>query len=61
MTCNYRTRGVLFSSIFAVGLVFAPVGAQDRVTVIENGRVLDGSGNPWKYANVAIEEIELLE
>ena len=55
MTCTYRTLGLFFSSVVAVGLVFAPVEAQDRITVIENGRVLDGSGNPWKYANVAIQ------
>ena len=29
--------------------------AQDPVTVIRNGRVLDGSGNPWMSADVVIQ------
>lgn len=37
------------------GSVTLPVSAQDRVTVIRNGRVLDGSGNPWMYADVVIQ------
>ena len=55
MTGTTRILGLCASFIFSVGLFFTPVGAQDRVTVIENGRVLDGSGNPWRYANVAIQ------
>ncbi len=55
MTCTSRILRLCVSFIFSIGLFFAPVQAQDRVTVIENGRVLDGSGNPWRYANVAIQ------
>ena len=28
--------------------------AQDRTTLIRNGRVMDGSGNPWFTADVLI-------
>lgn len=32
----------------------APLAAQERTVLIKNGRVLDGSGNPWVYADVLI-------
>ena len=32
----------------------AGVSAQDRTVLIRNGRVMDGSGNPWIYADVLI-------
>ena len=35
-------------------LVATNVAAQDRTILIRNGRVLDGSGNPWVYADVLI-------
>ena len=39
----------------AVGLIAAlaaPLTAQDSSVLIRNGRLLDGSGNPWIYADV---------
>jgi N-acyl-D-amino-acid deacylase len=30
------------------------VSAQDRTVLIRNGRVLDGSGNPWVRADVLV-------
>ena len=38
----------------AIGGVSVSVSAQEPVTVIRNGRVLDGSGNPWRHADVVI-------
>jgi len=32
----------------------APVAAQESTTLIRNGRLLDGSGNPWIYADVFV-------
>ena len=45
------------SMLLAVLLLLAsPLGAQDSYDVIiRNGRVLDGTGNPWFYADVAIQ------
>jgi N-acyl-D-aspartate/D-glutamate deacylase len=31
-----------------------PLAAQDRTVLIQNGRVLDGSGNPWIFADVLL-------
>jgi len=31
-----------------------PVAAQESTTLIRNGRLLDGSGNPWIYADVFV-------
>ncbi len=40
----------------ALLLLASPLGAQDSYDVIiRNGKVLDGTGNPWFYADVAIQ------
>jgi N-acyl-D-aspartate/D-glutamate deacylase len=49
---------MLRSFVFALGLalVLAPsVSAQERSILIRNGRVMDGSGNPWIRADVLVE------
>jgi len=52
------TRGpaVLLLALVLAGAAFAaPSGAQDRYdVVIRDGRILDGSGNPWFRGDVAI-------
>lgn len=35
-------------------LAVAPTSAQERTTLIRNGHVLDGTGNPWIYADVLL-------
>ena len=35
-------------------LLTAPAGAQQYDVLIRNGRLVDGSGNPWVYADVGI-------
>ncbi|NND84212.1 MAG: amidohydrolase family protein, partial [Acidimicrobiia bacterium] len=40
--------------LLGVALVPAPVLGQESTTLIVNGRLLDGSGNPWIYADVLI-------
>ena len=46
-------------AVLVMSLV-SPVHAQDRSQpprydlIIKNGRVLDGSGNPWFYADIAV-------
>lgn len=34
--------------------------AQDYDLIIRNGRVLDGSGNPWYYADVAVQDGQIV-
>src|SRR5438270_51949 len=41
--------------IFLVLLFALPMYAQNYDVLIRNGRVLDGAGNPWVYADVAIK------
>lgn len=49
-----RTRGAVLA-LFCIALVSAAF-AQDYDVVIRNGRVLDGAGNPWVLADVAIRD-----
>lgn len=46
------TSSVLAAALLALGVL--PVGAQERTVLIRNGRVLDGSGNPWIQADVLL-------
>lgn len=51
-----RTVLLLAGCIFVLAGVTGPAGAQSTYDVlIENGRVLDGSGNPWVRADVAVD------
>ncbi|MBT8488016.1 MAG: D-aminoacylase [Gemmatimonadetes bacterium] len=44
-----------FTAAFGLGsMVVTPTAAQEATTLIWNGRLLDGSGNPWIYADVLI-------
>ena len=38
-----------------------PLSAQEQTVLIRNGRVLDGSGNPWVHADVLIQGDKILE
>jgi len=51
-------RGNVFPVLVALAVLFAavPVFAQEYDVVIRNGRVLDGAGNPWIAADVAIKD-----
>jgi N-acyl-D-amino-acid deacylase len=44
----------VMSACLALVLVGAPLSAQTRTILIKNGRVMDGSGNPWVRADVLI-------
>ena len=56
------TAGVLVAASGCAGTRGMPAGAEPRATdaqgaydiVITNGRIVDGSGNPWFYGDVAI-------
>lgn len=52
---------ILFASALSC-VVATTVAAQETTTLIVNGRLLDGSGNPWIYADVLIrgDRIEAL-
>ncbi len=52
-----KTKTRLLSSIatLLLGLMSAASLAQDYDLIIRDGRVVDGSGNPWYYADVAVE------
>lgn len=47
-------------ALITVTLVAAPASAQTYDVVIRNGRVLDGSGNPFFYADVGIDGDEIV-
>jgi N-acyl-D-amino-acid deacylase len=55
-----RSPVTLLICLIALSMLRAPVAAQDAEpiydVVIRNGRVLDGSGNPWINADVAIKD-----
>ena len=38
-----------------------PLSAQEQTVLIRNGRVMDGSGNPWVHADVLIQGDKILE
>jgi len=50
----------IFAATAAASLVIAPVQGQEPAPeydiVIRGGRVLDGAGNPWVSADVAIRD-----
>jgi N-acyl-D-amino-acid deacylase len=51
----YVTRNLLIWLLLSVLLLLvSPVFCQQYDTLIRNGRVVDGSGNPWVYADVGI-------
>ncbi len=43
-----------FWMLLMVAFTAAPLASQDYDLLIRNGRLLDGTGNPWYYADVAI-------
>ena len=51
-------RTILLSALAAASLAIAPASARaaDYDIVIRNGRVMDGAGNPWVHADVAIKD-----
>ncbi|PZU51316.1 MAG: D-aminoacylase [Sphingomonas sp.] len=51
-------RTILLSAFAAASLSLAtvPATAADYDIVIRNGRVMDGAGNPWVHADVAIKD-----
>src|SRR4026209_1865805 len=58
---NFRRNvACLLICLIALNLLRAPVAAQQFEPVydivIRNGRVLDGAGNPWILADVAIKD-----
>jgi len=40
--------------------IASPLLAQERTVLIRNGRVMDGSGNPWVHADVLIKDGRIL-
>ncbi len=55
--CAFAGKLYLLLSLLALNFLQAPVAAQEPLydIVIRNGRVLDGAGNPWILADVAIK------
>ena len=49
-----RPRSGGLAALLGLLLTATPAVAQDYDVLIRNGRVLDGTGNPWFYADVAI-------
>lgn len=48
------TRRLIALAFVLGSLAAGPAAAQDRTVLIQNGRVMDGSGNPWIQADVLI-------
>jgi N-acyl-D-amino-acid deacylase len=49
-----------FLSVFLVSLMAYGAQAQSYDMIIRNGRVVDGTGNPWYYADVGVKEGKIL-
>ena len=58
--CAFAGKLYLLTCLIALSLLPAPIAAQQVEPtydiVIRNGRVLDGAGNPWILADVAIKD-----
>ncbi|MDH3269694.1 MAG: amidohydrolase family protein [Gemmatimonadota bacterium] len=52
LRCRNRSRLLLLAA--AMALAPGALAAQETTTLIQNGRLLDGSGNPWIFADVLI-------
>ncbi|MDP4941310.1 MAG: amidohydrolase family protein, partial [OM182 bacterium] len=51
----FSVRLIIFSALSSLLLLFSSASlAQDFDTIIANGRIVDGSGNPWYEADVGI-------
>lgn len=50
-----KTTRNLFLSSLAVLILFASCSTTDYDTIIRNGYVFDGAGNPWIYTDIAIK------
>src|SRR5881628_3532577 len=51
---NARPHMKIFRLLLLVSIA-VPLFAQDYDVLIKNGRVMDGSGNPWVWADVGIK------
>jgi N-acyl-D-amino-acid deacylase len=52
---NSVMKSTLLLILAALGVLFAPpASAQQYDTLIRNGKIVDGSGNPWFYGDVGI-------
>jgi len=47
-------RALALAAMVFLPLGVAPAAAQEHTILIRNGRVMDGSGNPWIYADVLL-------
>ena len=59
MKTTRRTLSFILFAVLALGCLSSSAGAQMAAVydiVIRNGRVLDGAGNPWILADVAIKD-----
>lgn len=56
--CSMRFLSVLV--VIAAGLPHSVIAATDVDLLIENARIIDGSGNPWFRGNVAITDGKIL-
>ena len=57
------TPAILTVGIFLAAVSAFPSSAGDAPydVVIRNGKVVDGTGNPWRYADVAVKEDKIVQ
>jgi len=58
MLSKHKIKWFFFLLTVAIGLIVVYQGCQPRETfdlIIQGGRVIDGSGNPWFYADMGIK------
>jgi len=52
-----RLQPLLFGFIAVITSAFLHAAAAEYDLIIRNGKIVDGSGNPWFHGDVAINEI----
>ena len=62
MASIYRILGTLFRTLLLLAMCSVAAWAQPQFDLlILNGRVLDGTGNPWYYADIGIRDSRIVE
>ena len=58
LRCTVIVLFTLFAILSGCGSS-SPLQTEEYDTVITNGRIIDGTGNPWYYADIAIKDNQI--